>query len=242
MKIFKPALLCLLVLPLALPARAQEEKPNGLSWRGRAHLKLIKRHNEKWDIRATYPQFVAQTPLARYASWQERLEAQSEVAGTVKDFAGYSKEDSDALGDYEYQATPTLHFIGPNLISLGNFVYVDTHGAHPNSYIDARNYGQVNGRPKLLTLGDFFAPNSNYRAQTTAMLLAKLRKDERAMWITDGTVKEITTDQLNNFRVEKDGLTWIFSPYEMGPYAVGYVEIRLSLKELGPDFRRELLK
>lgn len=125
---------------------------------------------------------------------------------------------------------------------METFAYLDTHGAHPNSFISTRNYGQFGGRPKRLTLGDFFRPGSNYRAKTTVILLAKLRKNESAMWIDDGTVKEITTDQLNNFRAAPDGLTWIFNPYEMGPYAAGYVETKLSLNDLGPDFRREMLK
>lgn len=241
MKFFKSALFCLPILLFALPAKAQDDAPKGISWRGHAQLKMVKRHNTKWNVRATYPAFTANTPIARFASWQERLEAQSEVARTMKEFAGYMK-DEDALGDYTFEAKPTLNFIGKNLVSLENFAYIDTHGAHPNSWINARNYGQINGRPKIFTLGDFFRPNSNYRAKTTAALLAKLRKDERAMWIADGMVKEITTDQLNNFRVAPDGLTWIFNPYEMGPYAVGYIETKLSLKELGPDFRRELLK
>lgn len=242
MKLSKFTLLCLILAPLALPARAQDEKPDGLSWRGRASLKLISRHNAKWDVRARYPVFTADTLIARFASWQERLEAQKDVASTVKEFTGYIKDSGDARGGYEYQVTPTLHFFGPNLISLQNFAFIDTHGAHPNSFISTRNYGIVNGRPKLLNLGDFFRPNSDYRAQTYAKIMGKLRKDESAMWIANGTVKEITTAQLNNFTVAPDGLTWIFNHYEMGPYAVGTVETKLSLKELGPDFRRELLR
>lgn len=92
MKLFKFPLLCLTILSFALPARAQnKEKPTGLSWRGRAHLKLISRHNVKWDIRATYPVFTANTPTARYASWQERLEAQADMSSMAKDFTGYIK-------------------------------------------------------------------------------------------------------------------------------------------------------
>lgn len=242
MKFPKSALLCLTLLPCALPAHAQDDLPKGLAWRGRAHLKMVKRHNANWQVKATYPIFAANTPVSRFASWQERLNAQSEVASTVKEFVGYIKDDSDAMGGYTFDVKPTLHFVGPNLISLANFAYIDTHGAHPNSWLDARNYGIVNGRPKRLNLGDFFRPNSAYRAQTHAKIMDKLRKNENAMWIADGMVKEITSDQLNNFRVVPDGLTWIFNPYEMGPYAVGYVATKLSLKELGPDFRRELLK
>jgi len=38
----------------------------------------------------------------------------------------------------------------------------------------------------------------------------------------------------NNFSVGEDGVTWLFQPYEIGPYALGVVSATLSWKDLEP--------
>ena len=236
------ALLCV-VAPLgaAAPVLAQEQPTAARTFGSHARLAKFKRSGKHWNATATYPIFRAATPLARYASWQTRLEAETRTNAHVAEFKKYLAEDETSDEPYEFGLTPRLAFYGSKLISLQQSTYYYAGGAHPNSDIATRNYGMSGARPKLLALGDFFRPGSNYRAPIAAKILAKL-KAQGADWVLDGTIKNLETDQLNNFSAGKDGLKWIFSPYEMGPYSAGYIEAKLSLKELGPDFRRELLR
>ena len=238
------ALCAALLAPLAFSApvaHAQEPQSPAQSFGSRASVKKIKRDGKGWSAAASYPVFRADQPVARYANWRLRTDAQMQlsagVAQLTEDFARGIKPDSP----YEYGLTPLLSFYGPNLISLEQIEFWDMGGAHPSTVINTRNYGISGGRPKIMTLGDFFKSGSNYRAATANKVLTSLKRNGAAL-VIDGTIKTLDTNQLNSFVAEADGLKWVFSPYEMGPYSAGVIEAKLKLSELGPDFRRELLK
>lgn len=236
------ALTCF-VAPLSIHtvAHAQEQKTAAETFGSRARMGKVARSGKGWKASALYPIFRADTSLARYAGWQARLEAEKQTKAQAKDFQKEFATGIMPVQTYEFTLTPRLNFYGTNMISMEQVLFYNTGGAHPNSTVQTFNYGMSGTRPKLLTLGDFFRPNSNYRVQVAAQVMAKL-KAQGAEWVQDGTAQKLTTAQLNNFSVAPDGLTWIFSPYEMGPYAAGFIEAKLTLRELGPEFRRELLK
>ncbi len=243
----KPIFLALsacLVAPLALAApvaRAQNSLSPTQSFGARARLAKIKRSGKGWSAAATYPVFGADTPVARYANWRLRTDAQSQLRAGVAQLSEDFERGITPDIAYEYGLTPMLAFYGANLISIEQIEFFDMGGAHPSTVIGTRNYGGSGGQPKRLTLGDFFVNGSNYRTTTLKKVLARLAENG-APSVVDGTVKTLNTDQLNSFVAEADGLKWIFSPYEMGPYSAGAIEAKLKISELGPDFRRELLK
>ena len=227
--------------PIATVSHAQTATESAQSFGSRARLKEIKRNGKSWNATASYPVFRAQTSLARYANSQLRLDAQKQLSAGGAELAKYLADDPAPENPYAWELTPRLSFYGPNAISVEQDIFYDMSGAHPNTVINALNYGRSGGRLKRLTLGDCFAPGSQYRAATANKVLAKL-KQSGASSVADGTVKTLTTAQLNNFVIEADGLKWIFSPYEMASYAEGIIEAKLKISELGPNFRRELLK
>ena len=229
-------LCCSIALPV-LPVHAQD----GISWSKRAQLVTIKKSGQKWQGAATYPVFSANTPVARHANGKLRAEAQQNVESTAAEFAGDTMADAPPA-KYDFQSKPTLYFQGPKPISMGVLTYSYLGGAHGNYGIDARNYGISSARPRLLNLGDFFRPNSNYRAATEAKILTKLSRNERAEWVRNGDVKILETAQLNNFVVDAHGLRWIFGLYEVGPFSAGSIEAKLTWNELGPHVRRDFLK
>lgn len=124
-------------------------------------------------------------------------------------------------------------------MNFGHFS--DLGGAHPNSYTTVFNVGMTNGRPKLLTMGDFFEPNSDYRSRTNGLISKKLEKQGNADWVNDGSLKMLSTNQLNSFIVTKRGMEWIFDPYEVGSYASGSHEVLLSPTDLGTGFKKSWL-
>ena len=51
----------------------------------------------------------------------------------------------------------------------------------------------------------------------------------------------LTPLQLNSFCIDRDGLTFLINPYEAGPYSSGTFQVKLTLSELGPHFKRALI-
>lgn len=123
-----------------------------------------------------------------------------------------------------------------------------TGGAHGVGATSGTNFGTPVGatRPRELKLADFFTDGVAASRRINDLLMAKLRAtkgtEQEASFVLDGSVKWVDKESRENFVAEKDGLRWFFGPYEMGPYAVGEFEVKLSARELGPQFRASLLR
>lgn len=240
----------ILVVPFLLPvAAATAQESEGLSvkspvpFAGIARLHTLKSNGKNFRAKAIYPSFRSKTPLARFVNAQLR----SDIAANYNDWMKQTKTalegDPTPIAPYEFEMQPSLwHFQPRRLISVELISYQYTGGAHGMSALLAENYALVAGQPKILNLGDLFRPGTAYRTLVETKIFAKLKKNKDAMWVQDGSVKTLTSQQFNNFTVTTDGLNWIFNQYEMGPYAAGVFEIKLSPAELGPGFKREMLR
>jgi hypothetical protein len=235
------------LLATTLPLYAQEgiTSQDARQWRGIARLKNLKANGkirgQTYSIDGQYPVFLAKTRLARFAN----LKVKRYATKGFQEFLALTKKEMSAenLGaGYEYESGPILSTYKPaRLISLSMCTYRYMAGAHGLGLSNAITYAIVNGKPKEIGLADCFLPGTAYRPLVEKLIFAKLKSDERAEWVHDGTVKSLTPEQFNNFTVEKDGLEWTFNPYEMGSYAAGPIDVKLSPAELGPGVRKSLL-
>lgn len=110
--------------------------------------------------------------------------------------------------------------------------YLYSGGAHPYVYTDSDTFD--------LTVGQFIDPAQigddpeAFRVQTATLLVAcaqSLGEEYTAGYYDDyAEVIAQWSDATVLFR--EDGMTVIFSPYELGPYAMGPVELFLSYEEL----------
>jgi len=129
----------------------------------------------------------------------------------------------ESMANIESYLTP-----GPiigNYIWL-NYSYSEYWGgaAHPNSYAAQIILNNTTG--ESVNYHHFFKPTSD---QAMVKLLSKNFKKyyKESPW----TVSE--NDLLtNNLTFHSNGVTFHYSPYEIGPYAMGYVEITVSYKQL----------
>lgn len=51
--------------------------------------------------------------------------------------------------------------------------------------------------------------------------------------------ESISMDDVNvteNFYVDKDGISWVYNPYEIAPYALGEIEVKLPYSEIEKYF------
>lgn len=248
MKIHRLALTALALLGATSPLRAQEDitSQDAKQWRGIARLKTLKSKGKikgtDYSLDGQYPVFLARTRLARFANQKLKQYATSSYSEFLKQARTDLQAGSPMGLGYEYESGPLLSTYKPGrVISLSMNTYRYMGGAHGLGLTDGITYAMINGQPKEIGLADCFVPGTRYRPLVEKLLFAKLRQDDRAEWVHDGTVKTLSPAQFNNFTVEKDGLEWTFNPYEMGSYAAGPISIKLTPKELGPQVRKSLL-
>ena len=192
-----------------------------------------------FNLTAKVPVFTHKTPVALMTNSAMIAWVKSAQLTFAKE-SGKPTKDS-IVKEYTWDATPTVsYFYAPRLASVLFNVYSYTGGAHPNSNYQVFNYGMIDGKAKRLKITDLFRKGisaSDIKQQISDLVINKLRLDERASFAPE----KLTEAQLASFVIKRDGITYLFAPYEVGPYAVGSFEIKLSLSELGPDFRRALI-
>ena len=116
----------------------------------------------------------------------------------------------------------------PSLWSYAMDVYEYTGGAHGNRYLLIQNYDLQTG--DAVSEQDLFI--DDYYEQLKTLLLealiaqtdeAETRKDLRRLGYS---VADVVPNE--NFYVTDEGITYVYNPYEIAPYAMGCIQISLS--------------
>lgn len=189
-----------------------------------------------------YPEFEDKTPVARLANkalknWATARQNRF-VRECAKNTAQSGKQTANATYTVDYEVTCAYP---ERLLSVRFDTFKETGGAHGEPEYVTFTFGLVGGKARRLKLDNFFAPGSAFKDTVTTAVLGKLRRNPRAILVVNGDVTSLTEDQLNRFSVEADGLTFFFNPYEVGPYSSGRFQVKLTMEELGADFKRALL-
>lgn len=181
------------------------------------------------------------TPFAALAQRTCVQWAKQDMANFVKVTEEILRDVKGARGRCSYETTGKITYRSPRLLSvlLDNYEYAG--GAHPSHAYKTFTFGMVDGKPKQMKLADFFRSASDYKQQVSDAVINKLMLDENAIWVLNGEMKKLNAAQLERFVVEPDGLRFLINEYEAGPYAVGRFEIKLTMQELGTDFKRALI-
>lgn len=210
---------------------------------GEPVAKTLKLTREKYyNAVVVYPQFQERTGLAREVNntivrWARKDQSR---------FINQCKKTFETLGQpiapYDYKADyVVMHSDSARLISVKFEVYEYTGGAHGNLAYVVFNMGRAKGKVQQMMLDDFFEGDTAYRKQVADLLLSKLKQDEGATFVRDGTVDSLTNDQLNRFVVQPDGLLFLFNPYDVGPWSSGAIQVKLRVEELGEGFKRKMI-
>jgi len=137
----------------------------------------------------------------------------------------------------QYETTAAAH---GRLLSVRLHTMAYTGGAHPNNWPDAWVFDLADGR--ALTLDDVFpAPGGALRA-LTPYVRATLRATLDQMALDDmllpGT--EPTAENYARFLLTGQGLTFLFAPYQVAPYAAGEQRVTIPMDRLAPLLRPSL--
>lgn len=105
-------------------------------------------------------------------------------------------------------------------------------GAHGIKQTVAVNIDMATGRG--MTLGDIFVPGSDKRL--SVLLLEKLKAKTGLTDIgslrSEGYLYSMEMFASSNFTLGKDGITFIYNPYEIAPYEKGTTELYVTYDEI----------
>jgi hypothetical protein len=144
--------------------------------------------------------------------------------------------DSSAYyGFQEFELSIKVTSVFNNFITIGNNSYEFSGGAHPNHWHSHFLIDLNDG--KMLTLNDVI--QSSKRNQLKSILSSKFN----AIYGKDNLIDQFEIAE--NFSIDKDGIHFLYNPYEITPYAVGDPEITISFAQampyLTPYFKSKVL-
>jgi hypothetical protein len=120
-------------------------------------------------------------------------------------------------------------------ISLGVVLIISDYrgGANPNGYWKTFLFSETDG--SALRLADLFQPGSNPYAVLAQVVPARIQQQYGDMvdagWVYDGTGEDPLNYQ--HYALTPDSLLFFFDEYQVGPGALGPVEVMVPLAELG---------
>jgi hypothetical protein len=123
----------------------------------------------------------------------------------------------------------------PPLLTLEVSELTYTGGAHPNHFTKYINIDLRTG--KRITLNELFSPEALKKLEKLAE--KRFREDrkfsKKQSWSELGFFFENGEFHLNdNFKIDSDGITFLFNPYEVASYAFGSIELKIPLSDIRP--------
>lgn len=158
------------------------------------------------------------------------LETASEYAGEPQPAVPYS------MHAYGACTLNRVYAYAPPVVSLALEHYTYSGGAHGMNWTDGLNVRVDGESVSEITLDDCFRPGADYLPALNATILANL-KEQEASWVVNGEVTALDKDDLSEFALGGNGITFFFAPYAMGSYAEGAYEVTVPWGALGdlPD-------
>lgn len=146
----------------------------------------------------------------------------------IRDF---KDQDSEYKMSWEYELTTEVYQNANNILSIGFANYIFTGGAHPNHSESYYNFNLKTGQ--LIELDDVFKPK--YETQLTALAEQKIRSLHNIgakSPLSEAGFFEDKFELNDNFSISATGITFLYNPYEITPYAMGEQLIFISFKEV----------
>jgi hypothetical protein len=157
---------------------------------------------------------------------------------------------SDEFGDSNYTSDLTMRYtpllLSPTIISIRFDVSEYYAGAaHPNNYARVLNYHFK--KHQVLSTALLFASSSQalpflsaYTRSALQRTFSDLSGEEFALQAFPGT--EVNPENWEAVGVTKNGLSVIFNPYQVAPYARGISEVKIPLHDLDSIVSHEVME
>ncbi len=185
-----------------------------------------------WEASVQYFSFKSKEPLLTFASDKLKKEAVSGLESFLTETKKDLKEEPDRALPRYYHAAPHLSVNVPGLFCCYSTLESYMGGAHGMYWYKPSNFALLNGKPKLLALQDLFLKDVDAKKACSELVIAQLKGIDRADWVQDGSMTELSKEQAANFVITPAGITFLFEPYSAGSYASGSFEIKIRFAEL----------
>lgn len=204
---------------------------------------VLEEHGQYYDITVSYP---AETALKAALGPEANQVAISLMEDFIEDtvqefkkqgnFDNLTPEDVQIMGLSEDRKESIRigyeEYTAAHTVSYAFTLFVDTLGAHPNTFYRTFSFDLQTGQE--LTLADLFLPRSDYLKRLSAIsqfeLAKALGESADIEYIAQGT--EPDTVNFQTFVVDTDALVLLFPPYQVAPYAAGPQSVRIPLSQL----------
>lgn len=176
-------------------------------------------------------QFIAQKILA--TSGNEKVDSyQAYVKGFIKGFDDFQESNKDRIQTWFLDINTVVIRQRKSYLSTYTTYINFSGGAHPNSMFLYSNYDPITD--KEITLDSLLVPGG--RAKLVGIAEKVFRKDEK-LGPTESLKGKYFFEKdvfsLNeNFTVTKDGLLFLYNPYEIKPYAFGVTKLLIPFNVL----------
>ncbi len=184
----------------------------------------IQESTTTYSIDAQYPQFTISggtVPQQGIDAVNASIKAQVQKA--VDDIKNYPANPPDmAMPQNALTVTFDRVYVGPDYLSVELLITEYTGGAHPNTLYDGLAYDRATGRE--LSLDDALSITGLSIGQLSAQASSTLAQHMGSDYIfPDGTAPDPAN--FSSFVISSSSVTFIFQPYEVGPYSAGPQEV-----------------
>jgi len=207
----------------------------------REALDKYEQDTDRWLLHMEY--YVPEVSGEGYEAVSESIRKWSEqrvqeLQKMADQYAGYAEEEavsSDAYsGYYQYSIFEDVRPVrgDRHAVSMLELNSEYTGGAHGNYGYTGITFDSESGQ--ILKLEDILTDSGQFRASATEYITENLREQYGDSLISgyEEAVKDIwTRDGGPNWYLDAAGITFIFNPYEIGPYAMGAVYVTVPYTE-----------
>lgn len=159
------------------------------------------------------------------------------------EYETFKKEVPEYGPGYALDISGSAVYNKPKALSVSIGYYINTGGAHPNSYTKYFVFNPKTG--KQLKLSDVFINSFDTKLNK---LIDKRYRENNKLKDTDrldgemGMLFENFIKFNDNFILTKDGIEFLYNRYEIAAYVYGEIEVKFSYKELQeilkPEFKQ----
>lgn len=176
--------------------------------------------------------------------WMAKKEASlQEIAD---EYAGWAEED-ESYTDTDYYRYSIFREIEASRMDRHVISLIELHGdytggAHGNYGFTGYTFDAQSGT--ILDISDILKDTEGFKKTSVDYITKYLKEEYQDELFSEyeGTVEEIwTRDEGPDWYLDAAGITFIFNPYEIGPFAMGEVRVTLPYEEFSPFIKEEYM-
>ncbi|MBS1493892.1 MAG: DUF3298 domain-containing protein [Bacteroidetes bacterium] len=163
------------------------------------------------------------------------------ISQFMKDYEDFRKDVPDFPGGWTLKDSTSIVTNTTDILCLQNTSESYLGGAHGAYNVAYTNFDMRNGN--ILKTKDIFI--KGYEKTLNKLIEERIRKHFEMKPnenLVEGGLFENKVSFNDNFAIKKDGIEFLYNQYEIAPYAMGVIEIKLSYKDLDAILNKDVIK